>query len=142
MRDARKEIVSGLITAINAKLSGITVYTKVPKAVDNNAVLASYPYIYIAEIYQDETGPKNRFFYNYDILIQVVYKDLTSKVSLWTTVNSILEIVNNNVPFSLSNDFEIMEMTLISNSETEILTDTGILDIGLIRIMVKVEDNN
>jgi hypothetical protein len=133
MRDARKQIVSALITALSEV--GVTVYTKVPKD-------TAYPYIHISEIYQDENGPKNSFFYNYDILIQVVYKDLDSKVSLWNTVNSVLAIVKNDASLSLADDFEVMETTLISNSETEIMTDTGILDIGLIRILIKVEDKN
>lgn len=133
MRDARKQIVSALITALSEV--GVTVYTKVPKD-------TAYPYIHISEIYQDENGPKNSFFYNYDILIQVVYKDLDSKVILWNTVNSVLAIVKNDASLSLADDFEVMETTLISNSETEIMTDTGILDIGLIRILIKVEDKN
>ncbi len=133
MRDGRKQIVKSLITALSGV--GVTVFTKVPKD-------TTYPYIHISEIYQDEDGPKNSFFYNYDILIQVVYKDLDSKVNLWNTVNSILGIIKNDASLTLTDDFEVMETTLISNSETEIMTDTGILDIGLIRILIKVEDKN
>lgn len=140
MRDARKQIVLALITAINAAASGITVYTKVPKGVDGNAALVTYPYIHISEIYQDENGPKNSYFYNYEVLVQVVYKDLHSKVSLWNTVNNILGIVKNDASLTLTDNFETMETRLVSNSETEILTDTGLLDIGLIRIEIVVED--
>lgn len=133
MRDCRKQLVKGLVTAINNVLSGISVYTIVPKNV-------TYPYIYISDIYQNESGPKTSYFYDYDVLVQVVYKDLTSKTNIYNSVNSILSIINNGTPFTLTDNFKIYSCELLSNNDTQILTDTGILDVGLIRIGFLIED--
>ena len=56
MKDARKQIVKALIDAIAVKIPGITCFTIKPKVVDGGN--ASYPYIYISDIYQLENGQK------------------------------------------------------------------------------------
>jgi hypothetical protein len=140
MRDVRKQLVIGLITAINAKATGLTVYTKIPKGDASNPI--SYPYIFIAEIFDTEDGPKNKFMYQYEVTLQVVYKDLTSKLDMWTTVDLIKQIINNDSPFTLTDNFKIMEAILIDTDETEDLVDSQDVDTTIIRINFMIEDNN
>ena len=92
MKDVRKPLTIGLITAINAKSTGLTVYTKIPKGDITNPI--SYPYIFIAEIFDIEDGPKNQFMYQYEVTLQIVYRDLTSKLAMWIVVDKIKQIIN------------------------------------------------
>ena len=134
MRDARKQLVTALITDIKTRIPGSRVYTKLPKKL-------AYPYIYISEIYQDEDGPKNSYQYNYDVLIQVVYKNASDPSDRYDNQNAIMGMVDNASGFALTDDFSIMKTSLISNSEsTDIKTDSGILDIGLVRLDFLIQD--
>ena len=141
MRDARTEIVQSWITAIATAIPGRAVYTIVPKPTDNSGTLPPDKYVHISDIYQEETGPKNEFYYSYDVLLQVVYNGITSKIDLWSDANAILGVIENERDFTLGNDFDLMQMTLISNSEEEILTDSGRKNIQLIRVRMDIEDN-
>lgn len=140
MKDVRKQLSVGLIAAIDAKATGLTVYTKIPKGDSSNPM--SYPYIYIAEIFDIEDGPKNGFMYQYEVTLQIVYKDLTSKLAMWTTVDLIKQIINNDSPFTLTDNFVIMEATLISTDETADLIGSQEVDTTIIRINFMIEDNN
>ena len=140
MKDVRKPLTIGLITAINAKSTGLTVYTKIPKGDITNPI--SYPYIFIAEIFDIEDGPKNQFMYQYEVTLQIVYRDLTSKLAMWIVVDKIKQIINNDVPFSLTDNFAIMEATLIDTDETEDLVNSQDVDTTIIRINFMIEDNN
>jgi|GEM_PF-2162355 len=134
MRDARKQLVTALIADIKTRIPGAQVYTKVPKK-------KAYPYIWISDIYQDEDGPKNSYQYNYDVLIQVVYKGESDPSDRYDNQNAILGMVDNASGFALTDDFSIMKTSLISNSEsTDLKTDSGILDIGLIRLGFLIQD--
>jgi len=135
MRDCKTELITGLKTAIDAKSTGLTFYTKVPKGI-------SYPFIYATDIFDIEDGPKNQFMYQYEVSLEVVYKDLTDKTAMWSTVNSIKEIINNCVPFSIGGNFNIMSMTLIETTEGEDLIDSQEVDTTIIRVNFKIEDNN
>ena len=135
MRDARKQIVAGLIALINAKISGVTVYTIVPKT-------AAYPYIYISDIYQTDESSKNEKHYDYETLIQVVYKDIVSKVDLWSKMNSVVSIINTRKDLVLTDNFTCEYLHLLQASEEEVLTDTGRLHIGLIRFKIVITDKN
>jgi hypothetical protein len=140
MKDCRTPLVTGLITAIAAKATGLTPYTKVPKGDFNNPI--AYPFYYITNITDIEDGPKNQFMYSYDLDIEVVFADLTTKETMWTAVNSIKEIINNCVPFTITGGFEIMSMTLISTDETEDLLNSQDVDTTIIRVNFQIEDNN
>ena len=140
MKDVRKQLSIGLITAINAKSTGLTVYTKIPKGDALNPI--SYPFIYISEIYDYEDGPKNQFMYQYEVVLEVVYKDLNSKIAMWTTVDKIKQTINNNSPFTLTDNFKIMESTLISTEETETLINSQEVSTTIIRMNFQIEDNN
>lgn len=138
MRDCRKNIVINLIPVIQAKLTGYPVRTKINKPNTGDSI--SYPYVYISEIYQDEEGSKSFPIYSVDLLIQVVYKDLTDLSDLWDDQNAIASIIQNKRDLTLTDDFELMSIEIGQISETEIETDTGILNIGLVRMILKVED--
>lgn len=135
MKDVRTSLVTALITAINAKATGATVYTKVPKGV-------VYPYIYLTNIVDSEDGGKNQFMYSYDLDIEVVYKDLTEKTAMWETVDSIKEIINNCEPFALTGGFKINSIELIDTDETEDLVDSQEVDVTTIRVNFDIEDGN
>ena len=140
MKDCRTELVTALIVAINAKATGLTPYTKVPKGDAANPIL--YPFIYITDISDVENGPKNQFFYDYDLSIEIVYKNLTDKAAMWATVNSIKEIFCNDSPFDLTGGFEIMQALLIDTTETEDLLNSQDVDTTTIRINFQIEDKN
>lgn len=135
MRDCKTQLVTAFITAINAKSTGLTVYTKVPKSV-------VYPYLYLTEIIDIENGNKNQFMYSYDMSLELVYKDLTDKTAMWTATDKIKQIINNDVPFSLTGGFAIMEMTLVDTTEAEDLLNSQEVDTTTIRVKFDIEDNN
>lgn len=135
MRDCRTELVTALKVAIDAKTTGLTFYTKVPKDI-------SYPFIYVTDISDIENGPKNAFYYEYDLSIEIVYKDLTDKAAMWATVNSIKEIFCNDAPFTLTGGFEIMQALLTDTTETEDLLNSQEVDTTTIRINFQIEDKN
>jgi citrate lyase synthetase len=135
MRGCRTQLVTGLITAINAKATGLTVYTKVPKSV-------VYPYLYLTEIIDIENGSKNQFMYDYDMSLELVYKDLTDKTAMWTAVDLIKQIITNREPFSITGGFNIMAMTLVDTTEAEDLLNSQEVDTTTIRVNFDIQDNN
>lgn len=140
MKDCRTSLITALITAIAAKSTGLTPYTKVPKGDAVNPI--TYPFIYITNITDDEDGPKNQFIYNYDLDLELTYKDLTDKAAMWTAVDLIKQLINNDVPFALTGGFSIMELTLIDTIETEDLLNSQDVDTTTIRVNFMIEDNN
>lgn len=135
MRDVRTQLVTGLKTAIDAKATGLTFYTKVPKGV-------TYPFINVTEIIDLENGPKNQFMYSYDVSLELVYKDLTDKTAMWAAVDKVKQIINNDSPFTITGNFKIMDMTLIDTTETEDLLNSQEVDTATIRVNFNIEDNN
>lgn len=135
MKDARTSLITALKTAVDAKSTGLTFYTKVPKDV-------SYPYIWVAEIFDTEDGDKSTFMYQYEITLHITYSNITDKTAMWTAVDKIKQIINNNVPFSLTGNFAIMECTLIDTDEIEDLVDSMDVDTTIIRINFMIQDNN
>lgn len=140
MKDVRTQLVTALIVAITAKATGLTAYTKIPKGDSSNPIV--FPFIYIADITDTEDGPKNQFMYSYDMDLEIVYSGLTDKAAMWTAVDKIKQIINNNVPFALTGNFSIMEMTLIDTTETEDLLNSIDVDTTTIRVNFLIEDNN
>jgi len=134
MKDARTALVTGLYTALTAACNA-SVYSRMPKAADIN-----YPYIQIGDIYDEENGPKDNFFFNYDVLINVVYKDQSSLSAFYADINNVKSTINNNVPFSIGSEFSILESTLISSSSSEFEDGDGaILNVCAIRVNFYVE---
>ena len=134
MKDARTALVTGLYTALTAACNA-SVYSRMPKAADIN-----YPYIQIGDIYDEENGPKDDFFFNYDVLINVVYKDQSSLAAFYADINNVKSTINNNVPFSIGSEFSILESTLISSSSSEFEDGDGaILNVCAIRVNFYVE---
>ena len=140
MKNCKKELLTALVSAIKTALPAFTVRTKLNDfdTSDNTA----YPYIYIGDVYQTENGPKPQYFYSVELLIQIVYKDITDLADLYTTQNAVLCIFNNPKPFTLTGNFEIMDNNLINSNDAEVKTETGTLNIGLIRMNFDIIDNN
>lgn len=138
MRNCKKELLTSLVSAIKTALTTMIVRTKLNDfdTSDNSA----YPYIYIGNVYQTETGPKTFYIYDVEVEVQVVYKDVTSLTDLYTTQNSVLGILTKETPFALTNNFEIIETAMINSNDVEIKIETGTLNIGLIRIRFRIED--
>jgi hypothetical protein len=130
MKDARQALVTGLHTALTAACNA-SVYSRMPKAAD-----ITYPYIQIGDIYDEESGPKDQFLFNYDVLINVVYKDQSSLTAFFADINNVKSTVNNNVPFSIGSGFRIIESTLTTASTTEFEDADGtILNVAAVRVM-------
>lgn len=129
MKDARNALVTGLYTALESACNA-DVYSRMAKKAD-----IVYPYIHIGDIYDEEVGTKDEFHFNFDTLIQVVYKDQSSLTVFYTDINNVKSTINNNVPFSIGSEFAIMESTLISASTTEFEEEDGsVLNVGAIRV--------
>jgi len=138
MRNCKGEVLTALVAAIKAAIPGMKVRIKLNDfdASDNRA----YPYIHISDVYQNENGPKNYHSYDLEVLINVVYKDITDLAALYTAQNSVLGLFNIPESLTLTNSFKVQETILVSSTDTEIKTDTGTLNIGLIRIRFTIED--
>lgn len=132
MKDVRKILITGLISAINTA-TGRTAYTVLPKSAN-----ISYPYTFISDAYQSEVGAKDSFEYEVDVLVQVVYKDVNDLSDLYTDMDNILSIVNNDNPFSLTGGLTILECKLNNSTTTSIQNESGNLEIGLIRIIFNI----
>jgi len=141
MRDAKKEIVTALITSISAKLPTRDIFTIVPKPINDSGAAAPLNYILISDIYQQDESPKNSLIYSYDVLVQVVYNNVTSKITFWSDISSVVSIISSRRDLVLTNDFQCQEIGLLSNSEEEIWTDTGRKNIGVVRFKVDVKDH-
>jgi len=134
MKDARTALVTGLYTALTSACNA-GVYSRMPKAADIN-----YPYIQIGDIYDEENGPKDDFFFNYDVLINVVYKNQSSLAAFYADINNVKSTINNNVPFSIGSEFTILESTLISSSSSEFEDGDGaILNVCAVRVNFYVQ---
>lgn len=129
MKDARTALVTGLYTALDTACNA-TVYSRMKRKAD-----IVYPYVHIGDIFDEEVGPKDEFQFNFDVLINVVYKDQSSLTSFFDDINNVKSTINNNVPFSIGAEFAIMESTLLSAGSTEFEDADGtILNVGAIRV--------
>jgi len=140
MRDCRTSLITALITAINGQSTGLTVYTKIPKGDFSNPI--NYPFIFISNITDTEDGTKRQFMYNYELDLEIVYKDVTDKVAMWTTADKIKQIFCNDSPFSLTGGFEIMQSLLVDTTETEDLMNSQDVDVITIKLRFEIEDKN
>ena len=119
-------LLTGLRTAILAKLSSARVET-VPQKEDT-----TYPYIWLSQPFMVENGPKGKYIYEIEILIQVIHKDLASLTPLLTQMQGIHEIINNGAAFAVAG-YTMLSAELVNTNQTVEMLDTGRLDIGLIR---------
>ena len=126
-----------LVTALYTKLSLVCtnpVYSKMPRAAD-----VTYPYNYISDIYDDENGPKTGFQYRYDVLIQVIFKNISSKSAFYSEMAKVKSIINNAEPFTLTGGFKIKQCILNNSSDTDIEVDDGVLTVGLVRAYFDID---
>ena len=135
MKDVREILLKGLIPALQTATS-LSVYTTIPKKAS-----PVYPYIYVSDMYQEENGSKTSKSYKIDLLVRVIYKDVKSLSGLFGSINNVLSIINNGKPFEIGTQFYIESGTLISSSMTTELIETGKLEIGLVRLLFKIEQN-
>lgn len=133
MKDLRAPLIKALIPAIKTA-TGKDAYTRMPKAEN-----IQYPYIQISDIYQEEVGAKTKKEYLLDVLINVVYLDVSSLVPFYTDINNIMSFVDNDEPFPLESPFKILECQLNNSSTTEIEKDTGVENVAAIRLWFYVE---
>jgi hypothetical protein len=133
MNDPRKILLTALTTSLETATE-LPVYTKIPK---QSAMI--YPYVHIADVYMQENGSKLSYQYEYNILIEICYKDATSDGELYDKMDAVCGIVNNAVPFSLTGGFSVMDIRLNNSVKTEIMTDTGVIDVGAIRLIIRVQ---
>lgn len=132
MKGLHKILLKALVPAI-ATATGRTVYTRAPKDT------AAYPYIYISDIYQEEDGPKNSYQYKIDLLVQVLHKDQTSLDAFYDDIDDVLSIINNAVPFALDSPYTVMDCRLNNTSTTEFMSEVGVINAGLIRVLFRIK---
>ena len=133
------EIRSILIPALKTALvtaTGLTVYDSLPIHLDGTE---KTPCINISDIYDEEDGPKNKFHYNVNILLEVIHKSQTTLQTLYTSMNLVKGIVNNRVPFALTGGYEIMDCRLVNSTTTKATTAKGLMDIGIIRLVFRIK---
>ncbi len=133
MNDCRKIVINALGAALETA-TGKTVYSKIPKQ------LASiFPYIHIAEVFMQEEGTKKDYQYKFDILIEICHKNEDSDSDLYSDMDKVCQVINNAVPFALTGEYSIMDMRLNNSVKTEVLTESGQIDVGAIRLIIRVE---
>lgn len=132
MKYPESAILSGLITAINGKISGRPVFTVPPKTD------TTYPYIWLSQPYMSEIGSKRGFIYRMELLIQIVHKDLSKISPMLTDIEKVCEIINNGMDITVTG-YTVIEMNLINVNRTVELTETGRLDVGLVRVQIDVK---
>lgn len=135
MNDPRKIVLKALTTSL-AAATGRTVYTKIPK---KPPFVVTYPYIHISDVFMEEDGDKRNYQYKFQILIEVCHKNDISDGGLFDDMDAVCSTINNAVPFALDSPYKIMDMRLVSSTQLETLTETGMVDVGAIRIVIRVE---
>lgn len=133
------EIRTILIPALKSALitaTGLTVYDSLPIHLDGTE---KTPCINISDVYVDEDGPKNQYHYNVNVLLEVIHKSQSSLQPLYTSMNKVLGIINNRVPFELTGGYEIMDCRLNNTTTTKATTAKGLINIGIIRIVFRIK---
>lgn len=134
MRDVRNILLTALVPALKTA-TGKNVYTRIPKAAN-----IAYPYIYISDIYQSESGSKTSYKYDVDVLVQVCHIDLDDLGTLFTDMDNVCSLINNGSSLlTLANPYRVMSCELISSTTTEFQTETGTENVGLIRMLYNIE---
>lgn len=127
MKDVRRILLTPLSNAI-ATATGRVVYDTIPERIDA-------PYVYISDSYLTEVGTKIKYMYELDVLIQVVHSGSVDMRALQDDMDDILGLINNgSMSLTLTSPYVLLQGTLNSSNITEVLTETGKLQIGLIRI--------
>lgn len=138
MRNCKTEILTALVAALKTALPALSVTTKKNWFEDDTNT--AYPYIYIGEVNQTEDGAKNFYRYNVEMLIHVVYKDVTDLGAMYTTQNSVLGLITAGKSLTLTNNFEIIDTYFLGSNDIEVQVDAGILNVGLIRVRYDIWD--
>lgn len=121
-------IMTGLSSAIATKIPGRTV-TEIPTKD------LAYPYIWLSQPFVQEIGPKPYFMYEVEILLQIVHKNLDKMTNLQTDMNSVLDIIKNGSDITATG-YTVIAVELISANQTTEMTDSGRLEIGLVRMKI------
>lgn len=134
MKDVRNILLTSLVPALKTA-TGKNVYTRMPKSA--NIV---YPYIYIGDKYQTEVGSKTSFQYELDIQVIVCHMNLMDISALTTDMDNVCSVINNGSQLlALANPYKVMSCELISANDTELQTEVGTENIGIIRILFNIE---
>lgn len=134
MKDLRSILIPPLKTAIDTA-TGKKCYTRLPKEANIN-----YPYIRIAEFYQSENGAKTSNEYQCDVAIQVCYLDASDLGAMFNDMDDIMSIINHGKPFALATGYEILSCELSNSSNEEFQTETGTLNVGIIRMIFNIQE--
>jgi len=135
MNDIRTILLTALAASL-ATATGRKVYKDMPIHLEGTKV---YPHIAISDVFVQEEGPKNGYQYNVNVLIEIVHKDLASMATLYNDMNNAMGIINNTVPFSLTGGYSIMDCRLNTNTTTQASNERGNFDIGIIRLIFRIE---
>ena len=132
MNYPERQLIQGLITAIDSVLPGRAFYTMPPKD-------AAYPYIYAHDFYWEENGSKKQFIWSCEFLLEVVHKNLSSKDELLTDTEAILSLIKNSDDITVSG-YNVIETNLVNTNDIQQLEDSYRLDIELIRLKIEINE--
>lgn len=135
MNDIRSILITGLKSAL-ATATGRKVYGDMPIQLEGTKV---FPHISISDIFVQEEGPKNKYHYNANVLIEIVHKQLASMGTMHNDLNNALSIVNNAVPFALTGGFSIMDCRLNTSTTTSASVGKDLVDVGIIRLIFRIK---
>lgn len=135
MNDVRQTLITALTSSL-ATATGRKVYGQMPIHLEGTKV---FPHILISDISIQEDGQKNNFQYTVNVLLEIVHKNLASLATLYNDMNNVKGIVNNAVPFTLSGSYSIMDCRLVVDNTTQASKERDNFDIGLIRLIFRIE---
>lgn len=136
MNDPRAAIIKALVVAVK-NATGLGCYTRIPKQTNGQTV---YPFVYLSDMYLEEDGPKRDYHYSVTPVLQLQYKDQTDLSTFYEKMAAIMGIINNNDSLTLSAPFKVEEMKLESSTTTEFEDESGIVNVGVIRIALLVSE--
>ena len=133
------EVRSILLPALKAALqtaTGLIVYDSLPIYLDGTE---KTPCINVSDVYVEEDGPKNKYHYTVNILLEVIHKAQSTMQPMLTSMGAVMGLLNNRAPFTLPAGNEIMDCRLVNSTTTKATTAKGLMDIGLIRIVFRIK---
>ena len=133
MNHPKREIIQGLITAINTVLPARTVYTVPPKD-------TPYPYLYLHEEISEEIGSKEEYIWECEYTIEVLHRDISSIDDILSDTEAILSIIKNSPDDITVTGYSVIEVNLVNTSQEEQLQNSYRIDIELIRIRITLNE--
>lgn len=132
MKDLRTILLTGLVAKLKTE-TALDVFTRIQKQEG-----ITYPYIFIGDVYDTETGPKTSYMYEYDVQVMAVYKDLSDLAPLYSTLDKIKGIINNRTPFEITAPHKILSCELGTCNTMDEYTETGVEHIGVVRMIFTI----